>query len=198
MGITNQRETTVVWNRKTGQAVYNAIVWQDTRVSGYVEELSKSGGQDRFRAKTGLPLATYFSGLKIRWILENVPGVRALAESGDVIFGNIDTFLLWNLTGGTNGGIHVTDVTNASRTQLMNLETLAWDEEILRLFDIPAAMLPRIVSSSEVYGHVASRTAGWRSAGRRPWRPAGRAGRAKPASSPDRPRTPTAPAASCC
>src|SRR5450631_4211674 len=122
VGITNQRETTVVWNRKTRQPVYNAIVWQDTRVSDYVEELSKSGGQDGLRAQTGLPLATYFSGLKIRWILESVPGVRALAESGDGIFGNIDTFLLWNLTGGTDGGIHVTDVTNASRTQLMNLE----------------------------------------------------------------------------
>ena len=156
VGITNQRETTVVWNRKTGQAVYNAIVWQDTRVSNDVDELAKAGGQDRLRAKTGLPLATYFSGLKIRWILENVPGVRALAESGEVIFGNIDTFLLWNLTGGTKGGIHVTDVTNASRTQLMNLETLAWDEEILSLLGIPAAMLPRIASSSEVYGHAAN------------------------------------------
>jgi len=156
VGITNQRETTVVWNRKTGQAVYNAIVWQDTRVSDYVAEFSKSGGQDRLRTKTGLPLATYFSGLKIRWILENIPGVRALAESGDVIFGNIDTFLMWSLTGGPNGGIHVTDVTNASRTQLMNLETLAWDEEILALFNIPAAMLPRIASSSEVYGQVAA------------------------------------------
>jgi glycerol kinase len=156
VGITNQRETTVVWNRKTGQAVYNAIVWQDTRVSGYVEQMSKSGGQDQLRAKTGLPLATYFSGLKIRWILENVAGVRALAESGKVVFGNIDTFLFWNLTGGPNGGVHVTDVTNASRTQLMNLETLTWDEEILGLFDIPAAMLPRIVSSSEVYGPVAA------------------------------------------
>jgi glycerol kinase len=155
VGITNQRETTVVWNRKTGQAVYNAIVWQDTRVSNYVEQMSKSGGQDQLRAKTGLPLATYFSGLKIRWILENVPGARALAEAGEVIFGNVDTFLLWNLTGGPSGGIHVTDVTNASRTQLMNLETLAWDEEILRLFNIPAAMLPRIASSSEVYGQVA-------------------------------------------
>lgn len=156
VGITNQRETTVVWNRKTGQAVYNAIVWQDTRVGSYVEELSKAGGQDRFRAKTGLPLATYFSGLKIRWILENVPGVRTLAATGEVLFGNIDTFLLWNLTGGPNGGIHVTDVTNASRTQLMDLETLAWDEEILGLFGIPAAMLPGIVSSSEVYGSVAA------------------------------------------
>ncbi len=156
VGITNQRETTVVWNRKTGQAVYNAIVWQDTRVSGYVEQMSKSGGQDQLRAKTGLPLATYFSGLKIWWILENVASVRALAESGEVIFGNIDTFLIWNLTGGTNGGVHVTDVTNASRTQLMNLETLTWDEEILGLFDIPVAVLPRIASSSEVYGNVAA------------------------------------------
>src|SRR5271157_1305081 len=156
VGITNQRETTVVWNRKTGAAVYNAIVWQDTRVSNYVDELAKAGGQDRFRSKTGLPLATYFSGLKIRWILENVPGVRALAESGDVLFGNVDTFLLWNLTGGPNGGIHVTDVTNASRTQLMDLETLAWDPGMLATFGIPAAMLPRIASSSEVYGPVAA------------------------------------------
>src|SRR5271165_3774994 len=155
VGITNQRETTVVWNRKTGQAVHNAIVWQDTRVSNYVDELAKSGGQDRFRAQTGLPLATYFSGLKIRWILENVLGVRALAEGGEVLFGNIDTFLLWNLTGGPNGGIHVTDVTNASRTQLMNLESLQWDAEILAAFGIPAAMLPRITSSSEVYGKFA-------------------------------------------
>jgi glycerol kinase len=156
VGITNQRETTVVWNRKTGEAVYNAIVWQDTRVSSYVDELAKSGGQDRFRAKTGLPLATYFSGLKIRWILENVPGVHAMAESGDALFGNIDTFLIWNLTGGSNGGVHVTDVTNASRTQLMSLEALAWDPGILRAFGIPATMLPRIASSSEVYGDVAT------------------------------------------
>lgn len=155
VGITNQRETTVVWNRKTGQAVYNAIVWQDTRVSNDVEELAKNGGQDRFRATTGLPLATYFSGLKIRWILEKVPGMRALAEAGEIVFGNIDTFLLWNLTGGPNGGTHVTDVTNASRTQLMNLETLMWDPEVLATFGIPAAMLPSIASSSEVYGQVA-------------------------------------------
>ena len=155
VGITNQRETTVVWNRRTRQAVYNAIVWQDTRVSSYVDELAKTGGQDRFRAKTGLPLATYFSGLKIRWILENVPGVRALAETGEVIFGNIDTFLLWNLTGGANGGVHVTDVTNASRTQLMNLETLQWDADILAEFNIPQAMMPRIASSSEIYGKFA-------------------------------------------
>ncbi|HZD31519.1 MAG TPA: FGGY family carbohydrate kinase, partial [Candidatus Angelobacter sp.] len=155
VGITNQRETTVVWNRKTGQPVYNAIVWQDARVSNYVDGLAKNGGQDRFRAKTGLPLAVYFSGLKVRWILENVPGVRALAEQGEVLFGNIDTFLIWNLTGGPNGGVHVTDVTNASRTQLMNLETLQWEPGVLAEFGIPAAMLPRIASSSEVYGHIA-------------------------------------------
>ena len=154
IGITNQRETTVVWSRKTGKPLANALVWQDTRVAGMVAELAKTGGQDRFRPKTGLPLTTYFSGLKIRWILENVPDVRKLAESGEALFGNIDTFLVWNLTGGINGGIHVTDVTNASRTQLMNLETLAWDREILSAFGIPETMLPRICSSSEVYGHV--------------------------------------------
>jgi glycerol kinase len=152
IGITNQRETTVVWNRKTGKALANALVWQDTRVADYVSELAKSGGQDRFRAKTGLPLTTYFSGLKIRWILENVKGVRELAQSGDAIFGNIDTFLLWNLTGGSQGGVHITDVTNASRTQLMNLETLDWDKGMLEAFGIPAAMLPKIRSSSEKYG----------------------------------------------
>jgi len=154
IGITNQRETTVLWSRKTGKSVANALVWQDTRVAASVTDFTKSGGQDRFRAKTGLPLATYFSALKIRWILENVPGVRQQAESGDVLFGNIDAFLLWHLTGGPNGGIHGTDVTNASRTQLMNLETLAWDAELLDAFGIPAAMLPRIRSSSEVYGRI--------------------------------------------
>jgi len=154
IGITNQRETTVVWNRRTGQPLSNALVWQDTRVADTVAEFAKDGGQDRFRCKTGLPLTTYFSGLKIRWILENVPGVRELAESGEALFGNIDTFLVWHLTGGVNGGIHVTDVSNASRTQLMNLETLAWDKEILAAFGIPAAMLPRIRSSSEVYGQA--------------------------------------------
>ncbi len=154
VGITNQRETTVVWNRKTGKPVYNAIVWQDTRTADYVAHFSKTGGQDQFRRKTGLPLATYFSGLKIRWILENVPGVRALAEKGDAIFGNIDTYIIWKLTGGTNGGIHVTDVTNASRTQLMNLESLQWSTEITKVFGVPVAMLPRICSSSEVYGHA--------------------------------------------
>lgn len=152
IGITNQRETTVLWNRRTGRAVYNAIVWQDTRVEDYVAEFSRDGGQDRFRQKTGLPLATYFSALKIRWILNNVKGARELAEAGDLLFGNIDSYLVWKLTGGTNSGIHITDVTNASRTQLMDLHTLSWDETQLKLFDIPKAILPQIVSSSEVYG----------------------------------------------
>jgi glycerol kinase len=154
VGITNQRETTVVWNRKTGGPVANALVWQDTRVADYVSELEKSGGQDRFRDKTGLPLTTYFSGLKIRWILEHVKGVREMAEAGDVLFGNIDTFLAWHLTGGPDNGVHITDVTNASRTQLMNLETLSWDTEMLDAFGIPEVMLPRIRSSSEVYAQV--------------------------------------------
>jgi glycerol kinase len=152
IGITNQRETTVVWDRKTGEPVYNAIVWQDTRVADTVAEFARAGGQDRFRAATGLPLTTYFSALKIRWIVDHVPGVRARAEAGEVLFGNIDTYLVWNLTGGAHGGIHITDVTNASRTQLMNLHTLDWDPEVLAAFDIPRAMLPRIRSSGEIYG----------------------------------------------
>jgi glycerol kinase len=152
IGIANQRETTIVWNRKTGKPVANALVWQDTRVSDYVSDLARDGGQDRFRAKTGLPLATYFSGLKIRWLLEHVPKVRKQAETGDVLFGNIDTFLLWNLTGGADGGVHVTDVTNATRTQLMDLQTLRWDKQLLNEFGVPEAMLPKIRSSSEVYG----------------------------------------------
>lgn len=150
VGITNQRETTVVWNKKTGKPLYNAIVWQDTRVAPEVAEFSKHGGQDRYRATTGLPLATYFSGLKIRAILENVPGARVQAEAGDLICGTIDSFLIWNLT----GGVHVTDVTNASRTQLMNLSTLQWDNGILRDFGIPIQILPAIASSSEIYGHA--------------------------------------------
>lgn len=154
IGITNQRETTVVWHRKSGKPVYNAIVWQDTRVAPTVAEFAANGGQDRYRARTGLPLATYFSGLKIRWILSEVAGARAQAEAGDLLFGNIDTFLIWNLTGGPNGGVHVTDVTNASRTQLMNLNTLQWNRDILQDFEIPIQMLPKIVSSSEVYGHA--------------------------------------------
>jgi len=154
IGITNQRETTVLWNRKTGKAVANALVWQDTRVDEYVAELSHDGGMDRFRAKTGLPLSTYFSSLKIRWLLDRLPAVREQAEAGDVIFGNIDTFLTWHLTGGANGGLHITDVTNASRTQLMDLDTLSWDKELLDAFRIPPAVLPRIRSSGEVYGTV--------------------------------------------
>ena len=150
IGITNQRETTVVWNKKTGKPIYNAIVWQDTRVAPDVAEFSKHGGQDRYRAKTGLPLATYFSGLKIRWIFENVPGARVQAEAGDLICGTVDSFLIWKLT----GGVHVTDVTNASRTQLMSLSTLQWEESILRDFEIPAQILPKIASSSEIYGHA--------------------------------------------
>jgi glycerol kinase len=151
IGVTNQRETTVVWDRKTGQPVYNAIVWQDTRTDEICDELAKDGGQDRLRAKTGLPLATYFSGPKIKWILDNVKGARERAEKGELLFGNIDSWIIWNLT-----GEHVTDVTNASRTLLMNLETLDWDEEILQLLGIPRSMLPKIKSSSEVYGRVKS------------------------------------------
>ena len=154
IGITNQRETTVVWNRKTGNPVYNALVWQDARVGDYVARFALEGGQDRFREKTGLPLATYFSGLKIRWILDNVDGARKAAERGDLIFGNIDSYLLWNLTGGVSGGVHLTDVTNASRTQLMDLETLDWDTELLKTFEIPRSMMPGIRSSSEHYGDI--------------------------------------------
>jgi glycerol kinase len=152
VGITNQRETAVVWDKNTGKAVYNAIVWQDTRTDVYVNEFGKDGGQDRFRAKVGLPLATYFSGPKVKWVLDNVEGARAKAEAGDLLFGNIDTWCIWNLTGGTNGGVHVTDVTNASRTMLMNLETLDWDDEILGVMGIPKSMLPAIKASSAVYG----------------------------------------------
>ncbi len=155
IGITNQRETTVVWDRKTGHPVYNALVWQDTRVDNYVAELARKGGPDRFRAKTGLPLATYFSGLKIRWILDHVAGVRERAEAGDVLFGNVDSYLLWNLTGGPRGGLHMTDCTNASRTQLMNLQTLDWDGDLLNAIGVPAQMLPKIVSSSQIYGVAA-------------------------------------------
>jgi glycerol kinase len=152
IGITNQRETTVVWERATGKPVANAIVWQDTRVAEDVTRLARSGGQDRFRAQTGLPLSTYFSSLKLRWILQNVPGAREQAAAGELLFGNIDTFLVWNLTGGPKPGVHVTDVTNASRTQLLNLKTLDWDAELLASFEIPRAMLPEVRSSSEVYG----------------------------------------------
>ncbi len=152
IGITNQRETTVVWDRTTGRPVANAIVWQDMRVAEDVSRFAAIRGQDRFRAKTGLPLSTYFSSLKLRWILQNVPGARERAAAGDTLFGNIDSWLLWNLTGGTRGGVHVTDVTNASRTQLLNLSTLDWDDELLAAFEIPRKMLPRVCSSSEIYG----------------------------------------------
>jgi glycerol kinase len=152
IGITNQRETTVVWERKTGKPIANAIVWQDTRVADDVARFAKEGGQDRFRAQTGLPLSTYFSGLKLRWILRNVPGAQEKAAAGKLLFGNVDTFVVWNLTGGPNGGVHVTDVTNASRTQLLDLKTLDWDAGLLAAFDIPRAMLPQVRSSSEVYG----------------------------------------------
>ena len=154
VGVTNQRETTVVWDRSTGEPVYNAIVWQDTRTDQICNELMKDGGQDRFRPKTGLPIATYFSGPKIKWILENVDGAREKAEAGDIIFGNIDTWVIWQLTGGPDGGVHVTDVTNASRTMMMDLQTLDWDEEILGILGVPRAMLPEIKASSEVYGEA--------------------------------------------
>jgi len=151
VGITNQRETTLAWNKVTGKPYYNALVWQDTRVGSELAELAKDGGMDRFRAKTGLPLATYFSGLKLRWLLNNVKGLREDAEKGVALFGNMDTFIAWNLTGGVDGGIHITDVTNASRTQLMDLATCQWDNEILQVLSIPKAMLPTIQASSKVY-----------------------------------------------
>src|ERR671927_441596 len=154
VGVTNQRETTVVWDRATGEPVYNAIVWQDTRTDQICNELMKDGGQARFPPKTGLPIATYFSGPKIKWILDNVDGAREKAEAGDIIFGNIDTWVIWQLTGGPDGGVHVTDVTNASRTMMMDLQTLDWDQEILGILGVPRAMLPEIKASSEVYGEA--------------------------------------------
>jgi glycerol kinase len=154
VGITNQRETSVVWDRKTGQPVYNAIVWQDTRTQPIVDRLAGDAGVDRFKKTVGLPLSTYFSGTKIVWILENVDGARARAEAGDLLFGTIDTWVLWNLTGGVDGGVHATDVTNASRTLFLDLATLAWDDEILAAFNVPKSLLPQVRSSSEVYGHV--------------------------------------------
>lgn len=154
VGITNQRETTVVWDKNTGKPYHNAVVWMDTRNDRIVAEMAKDGGQDRFRPQVGLPLATYFSGLKVKWLLDNVPEIRAAADAGDALFGNIDTWLIWNLTGGVNGGTHVTDVTNASRTMLMNLDTLSWNKEIAKAMGIPMSMLPTIKSSSEVYGYT--------------------------------------------
>ncbi len=154
LGITNQRETAVVWDRNTGEPVMNAIVWQDTRTDKLVDEFSADGGQDRFRIKVGLPLATYFSGPKVRWILDNVDGAREKAEAGDLVFGNMDTWCIWNLTGGTNGGLHITDVSNASRTMLMDLQSLSWDGDIASTIGVPTSMLPEIRPSSEVYGEV--------------------------------------------
>ncbi|WP_159609134.1 glycerol kinase GlpK [Glutamicibacter sp. JC586] len=154
VGITNQRETTVVWDKTTGEAVYNAIVWQDTRTQDIVDELAADKGVDRYKETVGLPLATYFAGTKIKWILDNVDGARERAEAGDLLFGTTDSWVLWNLTGGTDGGVHVTDVTNASRTLFMDLKTLSWDEKILADFGVPLSMMPEIRSSSEVYGKV--------------------------------------------
>ena len=156
LGITNQRETAVVWDKNTGEPIHNAIVWQDTRTDRLVDELSREGGQTRFQEQTGLPLATYFSGPKVRWILDNVDGAREKAEAGDLVFGNMDTWCIWNLTGGTDGGLHITDVTNASRTLLMDLRKLQWDEGIAGQIGVPMSMLPEIHASSEVYGEVRS------------------------------------------
>jgi glycerol kinase len=155
VGITNQRETTLLWDRRTGAPVHNALVWQDTRVEPLVAEYARAGGQDRFRAVTGLPLASYFSALKLRWLLDNVRNARSRAEGGDLLFGTVDTWLMQALT-----GLHVTDVTNASRTQLMNLQTLEWDESLLSAFGIPRAVLPRIVASSSVYGEAGAPLSG--------------------------------------
>ena len=158
IGITNQRETAVVWEKSTGKPIYNAIVWQDTRTDRICNELGAlGGGQERYRAKTGLPIATYFSGPKIRWILDNVDGARERARAGDLLFGNMDTWVLWNMTGGPEGGVHVTDPTNASRTLLMDLDSLSWDADIAEEIGVPLSMLPQIRSSSEEYGRVRER-----------------------------------------
>ncbi len=154
IGITNQRETTLVWDKFTGKPFHNAIVWQDTRTDTICNQLAAQGGQDRFRAITGLPLATYFSGPKIKWLLDHVPGLRKAAENGTAIFGNMDTWLIWNLTGGIRNGVHITDVSNASRTMLMNLNTLQWDNEMLNALDIPIGLLPEIKPSSDIYGYT--------------------------------------------
>ncbi|GAB3398337.1 glycerol kinase GlpK [Humibacter soli] len=154
VGITNQRETAVVWDKHTGKPVYNAIVWQDTRTQDIVDRLAADGGIHRFADAVGLPLATYFAGTKIAWMLDNVDGARERAERGDLLFGTTDTWMLWNLTGGKHGGVHATDVTNASRTLFMDLETLDWRDDILEAFRVPRSMLPKIMSSSEVYGQA--------------------------------------------
>ncbi len=154
VGIANQRETTLVWDKLTGQPFCNAIVWQDTRTDSIINKLAEIGGKDRFREKVGLPLATYFSGPKIMWMLENIGGLQQAVSEGRALFGNIDSWLIWNLTGGSDGGKHVTDVTNASRTMLMNLKTLDWDDELCEVMSIPRSILPKICSSSEIYGHT--------------------------------------------
>ncbi|WP_351223918.1 glycerol kinase GlpK [Streptomyces sp. NPDC002133] len=154
IGITNQRETTLLWDKNTGEPVHNAIVWQDTRTDELCRELGRNVGQDRFRRETGLPLASYFSGPKVRWLLDNVEGLRERADRGEILFGTMDSWVIWNLTGGVDGGHHVTDVTNASRTMLMNLHTMEWDEKIAQSMEVPLAVLPEIRSSAEVYGHV--------------------------------------------
>src|SRR6185437_9666645 len=193
IGITNQRETTVLWDRHTGEPVANALVWQDTRVADDAARLRRETGEDFFRSRTGLPLSTYFSALKIRWLLNNISGLRRRAEKGEVLFGNIDSFLVWKLTGGPDGGLHITDVTNASRTQLMDLHTLDWNPELLHAFDVPREILPRICFSSEVYGEVTSGSykgipsPGYLEISRPLWW-------AKPVSVVAKPRTPTAPA----
>ena len=160
LGIANQRETTVLWDRRSGAPVHNAINWQDTRTDRLCRDFARDHGQDLFRSKTGLPVTTYFSGPKIRWLLDHIPGLRERAEAGEVLFGTIDSWLIWNLTGGANGGRHVTDVTNASRTLLMNLQTLDWDADLLDTLGVPAAMLPEIRASSETYGEAGAPIAG--------------------------------------
>ena len=160
VGITNQRETAVIWERTTGRPIHHAIVWQDTRTADLCNELSAQGGPDRFRAQTGLPLATYFSGPKASWLLDHVEEARARAEAGELLFGTIDSWVLWNLTGGVSGGRHLTDVTNASRTLLMNLATLDWDDDLLDAIGVPRPMLPEIRPSSEVYGQAVGELAG--------------------------------------
>ncbi|MCC2594224.1 glycerol kinase GlpK [Tessaracoccus sp. OS52] len=152
VGITNQRETTLVWDKTTGEPVYNAIVWQDTRTAKIIDDLGGEQGQDKYKERVGLPLATYFSGPKVKWVLDNVEGAREKAEAGDLVMGTMDSWVLWNMTGGVDGGVHVTDVTNASRTMLMDLKTLDWDAEIAADMGIPMSMLPEIKSSAEVYG----------------------------------------------
>ena len=160
VGITNQRETAIVWDRATGLPIYNAIVWQDTRTAGFCDELVGGGHGEMIRQRTGLPVATYFSGPKIRWILDHVPGARKRAESGELLFGTVDTWAIWNLTGGPSGGLHVTDATNASRTLMFDLRALRWDDELLELMGVPRAMLPEVRPSSEVYGTARGRLAG--------------------------------------